>query len=198
MSKICAAKRAEARALYRDRRSAIADEMRKRFDEARRLNLEKIIGDAQKVAIYLSAPPEPDTIGFVRSWPRPLYVPVLRTFPKTKSPDWVLLDPGRFDELTRPGWQGIPEPTLEPLADEISPDVIVVSALAADKDGNRLGTGGGWFDRALSRLPQSCLRVCLLYADEIVDEVEALPHDNSVDVLVTESGCEWSTVSSRI
>ena len=197
MSKIYASNRAEARLVSRENRLATAENARREADEARLKNLLAVVDGCESVAVYLSAPPEPDTTEFVRRWPKPLYVPVLRTFKKTKTPDWTLLQPGTLEAATRPGWQGIPEPLAEPLAEPIAPDAIIISALAADGAGNRLGTGGGWFDRALAPLPNGCLKVCLLNSREIVGWVEPESHDVPVDVLVTESGWQWSTVSSR-
>jgi 5-formyltetrahydrofolate cyclo-ligase len=68
-------------------------------------------------------------------------------------------------------------------------EVIVAPALAVDRDGNRLGRGGGSYDRALARRRPDALVVALLYDDELL-EPGAVPteaHDVAVDVAVTPS-----------
>jgi 5-formyltetrahydrofolate cyclo-ligase len=50
---------------------------------------------------------------------------------------------------------------------------VIVPALAADIAGNRLGRGGGCYDRALARVGHSVLTLALLYDDELLDEVPA-------------------------
>ena len=62
--------------------------------------------------------------------------------------------------------------------------VVIASALQAGPDGSRLGTGGGWFDRALLHLAPGVPVVVLINDDEVV-EVAQRPHDRPVDWLVT-------------
>src|SRR5690349_17027288 len=56
-------------------------------------------------------------------------------------------------------------------------DLVLVPALAADRRGNRLGKGGGSYDRALARVGGLVPTVALLYDGELLDEVPAGPHD---------------------
>lgn len=63
--------------------------------------------------------------------------------------------------------------------------VLIVPAVAVDRSGNRLGRGGGSFDRALARLSPSALVVALLYDSEVVDRLPAEPHDRRVDAAIT-------------
>jgi 5-formyltetrahydrofolate cyclo-ligase len=58
--------------------------------------------------------------------------------------------------------------------------VVVVPALAVDRTGQRLGRGGGSYDRALARVGPSILTLALLYDGELVGEVPAGPHDQPV------------------
>jgi 5-formyltetrahydrofolate cyclo-ligase len=68
--------------------------------------------------------------------------------------------------------------------------IIVTPALAADRDGRRLGQGGGSYDRALARRGPSALVVVLLHDGEILPagDVPVDAHDVPVDVAVTASG----------
>src|SRR5262249_57983584 len=56
-------------------------------------------------------------------------------------------------------------------------DLVLVPALAADRSGNRLGKGGGSYDRALARVGGLVPTVALLFDGELLDEVPAGPHD---------------------
>jgi 5-formyltetrahydrofolate cyclo-ligase len=58
--------------------------------------------------------------------------------------------------------------------------LVVVPGLAADRDGWRLGRGGGSYDRALSRVGDGVPRVLLAYASELLDAVPHEGHDERV------------------
>jgi 5-formyltetrahydrofolate cyclo-ligase len=88
---------------------------------------------------------------------------------------------------------GIPEPTdaagLQRSAREM--DVILLPLLAFDRDGNRLGTGGGWYDTSLAFLhdrprPATPLLVGVGYALQQVPAVPAEPWDVRLDCVATE------------
>ena len=49
-----------------------------------------------------------------------------------------------------------------------------------DTRGNRLGRGGGSYDRALARVGPQVPSIALLYDAELLDEVPAAPHDQRV------------------
>ena len=67
-----------------------------------------------------------------------------------------------------------------------SAEVVLVPALAVDRRGHRLGQGGGSYDRALPRTHG--LRIAVVFADEVLDEVPVEPHDAVVDGVLTEHG----------
>lgn len=66
--------------------------------------------------------------------------------------------------------------------------VIIVPALAAGRDGRRLGQGGGYYDRWLAGLPTAAaggpLRVALVGPDEVLTDIPVEPHDARVDVVI--------------
>lgn len=65
-------------------------------------------------------------------------------------------------------------------------DLIVVPGLAFDTSGNRLGRGGGYYDRFLKRLRPAATTVGLAFDWQIVDLVPADDRDVSVDAVVTD------------
>jgi 5-formyltetrahydrofolate cyclo-ligase len=64
-------------------------------------------------------------------------------------------------------------------------DVVLAPAMAADRRGNRLGRGAGYYDRALTRVDSTVPVVVLLHDGELVDTLPAEPHDRPVTAAVT-------------
>lgn len=140
------------------------------------------------VACYLSREFEPGTIGLIDalSEAHPVLVPKLTrqtdSFER-RHPDWAWFT--ALEDL-QPGPFGIPDPASPGLGADVlgMARVVIASALQAGPDGSRLGTGGGWFDRALLHLTPGVPVVVLINDDEVV-EVAQRPHDRPVDWLVT-------------
>ncbi len=80
------------------------------------------------------------------------------------------------------------EPRPDPAAPESSPNVLLVPLLSFDRDGFRLGYGGGSYDRTLARLRDTgdILAVGLAYAAQEVDAVPRDARDARLDWVVTE------------
>lgn len=79
----------------------------------------------------------------------------------------------------------IPEPTTEPYVGDI--DLILVPGVGFDKRGNRLGRGGGYYDKFITRLGRKTLLVGVGYDFQLVDEVPANRWDKRLDYVVTPS-----------
>lgn len=63
-------------------------------------------------------------------------------------------------------------------------DVVIMPALHIDRNGNRLGQGGGSYDRALQKL--KAWKVALVYPGELTSEaIPNEPHDQRVDAAAT-------------
>nr|WP_076388954.1 5-formyltetrahydrofolate cyclo-ligase [Vaginimicrobium propionicum] len=191
--------RAEVRAQSRAAREKLSDSWHIEANQQRTQFLRQVLAKRKHVASYLSIPPEPDTITFVESWSYPVLVPALKHYGHTKIPQWAPLK-ARTSVATQTveGWHGIPEPTTKPVTRIENVDAIVVSALAVDSAGNRIGTGGGWFDRALANLKPSCLKVCLVNSFEVMERIVPLAHDIPVDVVITELGIMWANISTSV
>ncbi|MFF4876708.1 5-formyltetrahydrofolate cyclo-ligase [Micromonospora sp. NPDC000668] len=83
--------------------------------------------------------------------------------------------------------RGIREPTGARLgvAAVTAAELVVVPALAVDRQGRRLGRGGGSYDRALARVPTATLTVVPLHDGELVEALPVEPHDRPVRAVVT-------------
>jgi 5-formyltetrahydrofolate cyclo-ligase len=64
---------------------------------------------------------------------------------------------------------------------------VLVPALAVDHRGQRLGRGGGSYDRALARVGERVPVVALLFDGELIDQVPAEPHDRPVSAVALPS-----------
>jgi 5-formyltetrahydrofolate cyclo-ligase len=75
-------------------------------------------------------------------------------------------------------------------APEVLPDVVLAPMLAFDRRGFRLGYGGGFYDRTLSKLkkikPIEAIGIC--YSTQEIDDVPHGDHDEPVDWILTERG----------
>ena len=65
-------------------------------------------------------------------------------------------------------------------------DCIIVPGAAFDRSGNRLGLGGGYYDRFLKNV-LNAKRVALAFDYQLLDVIPAESHDAKVDVIITES-----------
>ena len=90
-----------------------------------------------------------------------------------------------LDDLTE-GPYGIPEPTDPRLVDPALIDLWIVPGIAFDRQGRRIGHGGGYFDTFFGAHPTSAPKVAVAYAFQVVDGVPADDHDVPVDLVVTE------------
>jgi len=137
--------------------------------------------NARTVHIYIGAlPGEVRTLPIIRwCWDegRNVIVPVVG---KDGDMGHVFLAPATALATTR--WGGLEPRDAEP-ADPLTADVVIVPGVAFDRSGNRLGMGGGFYDRFLSTVTTP--KIALAHAFQIVDAVPVNSHDRRVDLIVT-------------
>lgn len=78
---------------------------------------------------------------------------------------------------------GVREPVGERYDGEM--DIAIVPMLAVDRHGNRLGYGGGYYDRWLATQP-NCKRVAFVFDMQIVREVPSEETDIKMDMIITD------------
>lgn len=169
-----AAARAEARAR---RRSGPPPDAHGVADQVMGL-LERLPGPS-RVTCYASYGTEPET-GHIRERLASAGVQVL--LPRVSGHDMVwVVDEGAAEVSS----MGIAEP-VGPAVSLMPVRVMLVPALAVTPRGDRLGKGGGYYDRALASLGDTRPPIAAIVGDD--DVVASLPtqeHDHRVDFIVT-------------
>ena len=100
--------------------------------------------------------------------------------PRVEGEDMVAVPFG--DDFTLSSY-GIREPVGQAYTGEI--DYIITPLLAVDLSGNRLGYGGGYYDRYFKKHPKAT-RVAYCFDFQIVKEVYAETWDEKIDYIVTD------------
>ena len=65
-------------------------------------------------------------------------------------------------------------------------DLVIVPGVAFYKDLNRLGYGGGFYDRILESLNRKIPKIALCFEMQLLDEIPVGKHDKKVDMIITE------------
>lgn len=147
-----------------------------------------IIVSGQHIALYLANDGELDTYPLIQAlWQlgKSVYLPVLHPF----VAGYLLFVRYDKDTLLYPNKFGIPEPlaACHRLIPVQQLDIIFPPLVAFDAAGNRLGMGGGFYDRTLSQLsPDSpCQVIGLAHNCQQVDAVPGEAWDIPLKQIIT-------------
>lgn len=140
---------------------------------------------AATVAAYVSMGTEPGTGALLDALLERGTRVILPVLQPDNDLDWAV-HTGRLV----PARRGLLEPDGPLLGTEAvaSADLVLVPGLAVSAAGERLGRGGGSYDRALARVPVGTPVWILLYDDEVGVPVPVEPHDRPVTAAATPSG----------
>jgi 5-formyltetrahydrofolate cyclo-ligase len=89
------------------------------------------------------------------------------------------LNPGSFDIME-------PIPSKCKIASYKNIDIVLVPGVGFDRNFNRLGYGGGFYDKLLEKLPVKIPRIALAFNLQIIKDIPAMAHDLKVDTIITE------------
>ena len=89
-----------------------------------------------------------------------------------------------FSDLLKINKYGIPEPETKNI---VYPDILLVPLVAFDKNLNRLGYGGGYYDRLIKKISKNkkIIKIGLALSVQEVDKVPANMYDKKLDYIVT-------------
>lgn len=132
---------------------------------------------ADRILMYHSLPDELSTHRFLEKWnkQKTFYLPRVNGVNLEILPyDQSRLELGAFH---------IEEPTGTDAVDVNQIELIIVPAVAYDRNGNRLGRGKGFYDRLLASTKAT--KIGVAYEFQLVDEIPAEPHDVPMDMIIT-------------
>ena len=91
---------------------------------------------------------------------------------------WSFFDPLKINKF------GIPEPEINNI---VYPDILLIPLVAFDKNLNRLGYGGGYYDRLISRLSKKkkIIKIGLAISAQKIDRVPTNVYDQKLDYILT-------------
>lgn len=179
--------RARRRRLTRQQRAAAA------LSLARRLAAEHIFQNSQRIAAYLPVDAEMDPTPLIeRAWSlrKKIYLPVLSPLP-TDTLWFVRYEPHSRMVKNR---YGIPEPLVQHRhrLPAQSLDLVLTPLVGFDNHGNRLGMGGGFYDRTFAFLNrrvqyQKPRLLGLAYENQRLPSLRREPWDVRLHGVVTET-----------
>ena len=89
-----------------------------------------------------------------------------------------------FSDILKINKYGIPEPETKK---KVLPDILLLPLVAFDKKLNRLGYGGGYYDRLLEKLAKKkkIIKIGLALSVQKIDKVPINTYDQKLDCIVT-------------
>lgn len=178
--------KSELRIRIREERKELTKEEKKEFDYAifyKLINSKEYV-NAQHIFIYVSLKDEVDTYKIIEdSILRKKHIYVPKVISEEKIMKAVQINSISELEL---GYYGVYEPVnLEKAIGEKYIDLVIVPGMAFDYEGGRLGYGGGFYDKFLSRLNPKVPKIALAYEFQLISKVPTEKHDVKVDRIIT-------------
>ena len=105
-------------------------------------------------------------------------LPIVKKNFKMDFYQWSFSDPLKINKY------GIPEPEKKKI---VYPDVLLIPLVAFDKNLNRLGYGGGYYDRLIEELSKKkkIIKIGLAFSIQKIDKVPINVYDQKLDYIVT-------------
>ena len=105
-------------------------------------------------------------------------LPVIKKNSQMDFYAWSFSDPLKINKY------GIPEPETKNI---VYPDVLLIPLVAFDKNLNRLGYGGGYYDRLIEKLSKrkNIIKIGLAFSVQEIDKVPINMYDQKLDYIVT-------------
>lgn len=142
--------------------------------------------EADTLLLYVSMGGEPETRGIIADALRSGKCVALPRCSAAGEMEFFCI---RTMEDLRPGAYNIPEPTGDRIPDLTQRTLCLVPGVAFSQNGQRLGQGGGYYDRYLEQHPQ--LRTAgICYTCLMQESIPCETHDRRVDAVITERSVE--------
>lgn len=143
--------------------------------------------EARVPLLYVNCAGEVSTRGILKRCFVQRKIVILPAFNREKH----RVTPLKVDDLDtdmKKGPRGIPEPDTKKC--KVVPidrlDIAIIPGLAFDEKGGRIGTGQGYYDRLIPKLPATTRKVALALNCQIIPQSPMQSHDRYVDIIITD------------
>ncbi len=134
--------------------------------------------EAEHILCYWSLPDELETQQFIEEWysKKNIYLPRV-------VGDRVEVVPYKGYDMMQKGAFNILEPSGLAISDLKQIDLVIVPGVAFTSNGQRMGRGGGYYDRLLPLLEQA-VKIGVCYQCQVVDDLPIEKHDVKMDEIL--------------
>jgi 5-formyltetrahydrofolate cyclo-ligase len=143
--------------------------------------------EANIVLLYINSNCEVSSLNIIERCLNYKKIVILPAFVSTKY-EMKLMKIDNLDTDLTLGPRNILEP--DPNQCNIVPieciDIAIIPGIAFDEKGGRIGSGDGYYDRLIPKLPITTRKVALTFEDQIVPQIQMEAHDRHVDIIITE------------
>ena len=170
-------------------RSNILKFRKKNFNKNLKINLDKFISflkiniqNARKIGGYYPSNYEIDDLEILDVLDKKNFkisLPIVKKNNQMNFYSWSKKDPLKVNKF------GIPEPVSSKI---LYPDILLVPLVGYDKNLNRLGYGGGFYDRYIEKIDKikKVTKIGLAFSYQKIKSVPIDQHDKKLDFIITE------------
>ena len=143
----------------------------------------KTVSKNKKIGLYYPIGSEVSTIDIISHLRKKKYIislPVLEKKSKMSFYEWKEKSPLKINNF------GIPEPAR---FKKITPSTLIIPMVAFDTKLNRLGYGGGFYDRFINKLEKNkkILKIGLALSCQKINKVPTNKFDKKMNYIITEN-----------
>jgi 5-formyltetrahydrofolate cyclo-ligase len=143
--------------------------------------------EANIALLYINSTSEVNTLKIIERCLNHKKIVILPAFNTTKY-EMKLMKIDNLDTDLTLGPRNILEP--DPNQCNVVPieciDIAIIPGIAFDEKGGRIGSGDGYYDRLIPKLPITTRKVALTFENQIVPQIQMEAHDRYVDIIITE------------
>ena len=169
-------------------RSKIINLRKKNFNKNFQINLDKFFSflktktNLKNLGGYYSSNYEIDDLeilDFLEKKNYKISLPIIKKNNQMNFFKWSKNDPLKINKY------GIPEPVSSKI---FYPDILLVPLVGYDNDLNRLGYGGGFYDRYIEKIEKikKVIKIGLAFSYQKIKSLPTNQHDKKLDFIITE------------